>query len=102
MSVFQLVRSLVARSPCVAAPTEFRSPGSLYSLSGDQDLEKCMAQQPAHHANSNKLSDAMLRPSIVTPGDQRFREIESALTALLISAMSALPMLSGVIGPTSL
>jgi hypothetical protein len=73
-----------------------------FPYSQDRDLEKCMAQQPAHYANSNKLSDAMLRPSIGTPADQRFREIESALTALLISAMSALPMLSGVIGPTSL
>jgi hypothetical protein len=33
-------------------------PDSLYSLSEDQDLEKCMAQQPAHHVNSNKMSDA--------------------------------------------
>jgi len=42
------------------------------------------------------------RPSKVTPADQNFREIDGALTALSISAMSALPMFSGVIGPTSL
>jgi hypothetical protein len=104
MAMVRCSRFGIHRLPCGNATTLRWIKRTLWhrSPSADQDFERCMAQRPAHHINSNNMSVTMLRPSTVTRAGQSFREIDAALIALSISAMSALRMLSCVIGPTSL
>jgi len=90
---------------CIAK-LSWRSHREAYSLAPSGNLrQRCHEASDQGRSQLSVLirASVLVRPEPSTwSADQSFREIEAALTALSISTMSALSMLSGVIGPTSL